>query len=179
MPIQLKSLRKKLGVTLESLASQAGMSKSYLSKVERGLSNPSISTAIKLAKVLNVQVEELFSDEGNLRTGYSLVRADQRGSLTGSENGLCYASLARRIGSRKLLPFVLYPQADFNRSAFKEHVGEEFLFVHRGRVEIDFRTERLTLQPGDALHFDASKPHRIRSLGDTKAELLVVVSSES
>ncbi|MDZ4328674.1 MAG: helix-turn-helix transcriptional regulator, partial [Pseudomonas sp.] len=48
MSIRLKLLRKKLGVTLEALAEKSGMTKSYLSKVERGLNTPSIAAALKL-----------------------------------------------------------------------------------------------------------------------------------
>ncbi|MBW5801718.1 helix-turn-helix domain-containing protein [Halomonas elongata] len=173
--MRLKLLRKKLGVTLEALAEGTGLSKSYLSKVERGLNNPSIAAALKLAKALNVQVEELFSDEPGTQQSYSIVRAEQRGTLTHDNDGLSYASLARRVSEHQLLPFMLYPNTEFNHSAFKEHMGEEFLFVHRGQVEIDFMTERVTLNTGDALHFDAQRPHRIRSLGDSTAELLVVV----
>ncbi|SDI62820.1 helix-turn-helix domain-containing protein [Pseudomonas panipatensis] len=178
MSMRLKLLRKKLGVTLETLAEKTGMTKSYLSKVERGLNTPSIAAALKLAKALNVQVEELFGEENGGDPGYSLVRREQRQSLTQDDQGPAYASLARHIGGRALLPFVVYPPADFSQSTFKEHLGEEFIFVHRGRVEVDFLSERLVLETGDALHFNAQKPHRLRSLGDEQAELLVVVHSE-
>jgi quercetin dioxygenase-like cupin family protein len=33
------------------------------------------------------------------------------------------------------------------------------------------------LNRGDALHFNAQKPHRLRSVGDVQAQLLVVVHS--
>lgn len=177
MTMRLKLLRKKLGITLEGLANKTDMSKSYLSKIERGLNTPSIAAALKLAKAMNVQVEELFSDQFGAQQGYSIVRAEQRGTLANGDAELSYASLANRVGGRQLLPFMLYPKSDFNHSAFKEHMGEEFLFVHSGQVEIDFMTERVILNVGDALHFDAKKPHRIRSLGDTRAELLIVVDS--
>ena len=45
MSIRLKLLRKKLGMSLESLAEKSGMTKSYLSKIERGLNTPSIAAA--------------------------------------------------------------------------------------------------------------------------------------
>ncbi|MDN6855427.1 XRE family transcriptional regulator [Pseudomonas sp. CAN2814] len=178
MSMRLKLLRKKLGITLETLAEKTGLTKSYLSKVERGLSTPSIATALKLAKALNVQVEELFAEESASAEGYSLVRSGERQSLARDDEGPAYASLARQIGDRALLPFIVYPPADFGHSTFKEHQGEEFIFVHRGRVEVDFMSERLTLETGDALHFNAQKPHRLRSLGDEQAELLVVVHSQ-
>ena len=178
MSIRLKLLRKKLGISLEALAEKSGMTKSYLSKIERGLNTPSIAAALKLAKALNVKVEELFSEESARLDSYSLVRSDERQSLAANDQSLGYAVLARQVGERSMLPFMIYPPADFIDKAFKEHTGEEFLFVHEGQVEVDFMTERVLLNRGDALHFNAQKPHRIRSVGEQQAQLLVVVHSE-
>ena len=178
MSIRLKLLRKKLGISLEVLAEKSGMTKSYLSKIERGLNTPSIAAALKLAKALNVKVEELFSEESTRLDSYSLVRSDERQSLAANDQSLGYAVLARQVGERSMLPFMIYPPADFIDKAFKEHTGEEFLFVHEGQVEVDFMTERVLLNRGDALHFNAQKPHRIRSVGEQQAQLLVVVHSE-
>ncbi|CAM3310309.1 helix-turn-helix domain-containing protein [Xenorhabdus nematophila] len=175
MNIYLKILRKKLGLTLDSLAEKTGMTKSYLSKVERGLSKPSIATALKLSIALNVSVEELFSVD-NIRQGsYSLVRSDERQMLAGSEEESGYAVLIRQVSERNLLPFIIYPPKEFSDKTFKEHLGEEFMFVHEGIVEVDFMDERVIINRGDAISFNGQKPHRIRSLGDVQAQLLVVV----
>lgn len=109
----LEIAEKKLGVTLETLAEKTGLTKSYLSKVERGLNTPSIAAALKLAKALNVQVEELFSEESDGVDGYSIVRRDQRKSLSSGDDGPAYASLAQQIGARALLPFIVHPPARF------------------------------------------------------------------
>ncbi|MDG9883400.1 helix-turn-helix domain-containing protein [Pseudomonas putida CSV86] len=175
MSIRLKLLRKKLGITLEVLADKAGMTKSYLSKVERGLNTPSIAAALKLARALNVNVEELFAEDAPNQARYSLVRSGERQPLAGSGEGPGYAVLANQIGQRSLLPFLISPPMDFSDSTFKEHLGEEFLFVHEGRVEVDFMNERVILERGDALYFNAQTPHRLRSLGEQPAQLLVVV----
>jgi len=152
MSIRLKLLRKKLGMTLELLADKTGMTKSYLSKVERGLNTPSIAAALKLARALNVNVEELFAEEQTGQNRYSLVRHGER-----------------------LLPFLIQPPTEFSDPTFTEHLGEEFLFVHAGQVEVDFMSERVLLEQGDALHFNAQTPHRLRSVGPLPAQLLVVV----
>ncbi|WP_028694044.1 helix-turn-helix domain-containing protein [Pseudomonas cremoricolorata] len=174
MSVQLRVLRKKMGMTLEQLAEQTGLTKSYLSKVERGLSSPSIAVALKLAKALNAQAEELFSDQALPAEGYSLVRAQPRAA---DAAGPAHVPLARHIGDRALLPFMVYPPRSFAHSAFKEHLGEEFVFVHRGSVEVDFGNERVLLEEGDALHFNAQKSHRIRTVSEQQAQLLVVVHS--
>lgn len=173
MSIRLKLLRKKLGITLEALAETAGMTKSYLSKVERGLNTPSIAAALKLARALNVNVEELFAEDQPGQARYSLVRSHERQAVSGQGPG--YSVLAKQIGSRSLLPFIISPPPEFSDASFKEHLGEEFLFVHEGQVEVDFMNERLILERGDALYFNAQTPHRLRSLGPVQAQLLVVV----
>ena len=164
--------RLNAGLTLAELADQVGVTKSYLSKVERGLNTPSIAAALKLAKALNVKVEELFSEDNVSLDSYSLVRSHERPDTSPG-----YAVLAHQVSERSLLPFIIDPPAEFTDKTFKEHLGEEFLFVHEGQVEVDFMNERVLLERGDALHFNAQKPHRIRSVGEVQAQLLVVVHS--
>jgi transcriptional regulator with XRE-family HTH domain len=179
MSIRLKLLRRKMGVTLDALAEMTGMTKSYLSKVERGLNTPSIAAALKLAKALHVNVEALFNETPTDLDSYSLVRHGQRHMLTHSDQGSGYAVLAHQVSDRNLLPFMVFPAAQFAGTTFKAHTGEEFLFVHEGRVEVDFMTETVILERGDALHFNAQKPHRLRSVGEVQAQLLVVVHSQA
>ncbi|MFJ4441161.1 helix-turn-helix domain-containing protein [Pseudomonas sp. NPDC089422] len=179
MSNRLKVLRKKLGVTLETLAEKSGMTKSYLSKVERGLNTPSIAAALKLARALNVNVEELFAEEHTGQRRYSLVRQGERQALVGDGHGPGYAALTRQFGQHSLLPFLIQPPTAFSDPTFKEHEGEEFLFVHAGQVEVDFMNERVLLEQGDALHFNAQTPHRLRSVGEQPAQLLVVVQHSS
>ena len=174
----MRAVRQQRGMTLEELAAGTGLTKSYLSKVERGLNTPSIAAALKLAKALHVNVEDLFSESQANLDSYSLVRNDQRHMLANSEQGSSYAVLAHQVSDRNLLPFMMFPPPEFAGTTFKEHVGEEFLFVHEGRVEVDFMSERVILERGDALHFNAQKPHRLRSVGEVQAQLLVVVHSE-
>ncbi|KGD58181.1 cupin domain protein [Burkholderia pseudomallei] len=52
------------------------------------------------------------------------------------------------------------------------------LFVHRGSVEIEFPNETIKLKTGDSAYFNALIPHRMRSVGATPAEVLVVVSND-
>ena len=118
MSIRLKLLRKKMGVTLEALAERSGMTKSYLSKVERGLNTPSIAAALKLAKALHVNVEELFNETEADVDRISLVRQGQRQLLTNSEQGSSYAVLAHQVSDRNLLPFMLFPPAEFAGTTF-------------------------------------------------------------
>lgn len=111
------------------------------------------------------------------RRGAPAFGNEERQSLSVSDEAPGYAVLAHQVSERSLLLFIIYPPKEFSDKSFKEHLGEEFLFVHEGQVEVDFMNERLILNRGDALHFNAQKPHRIRSVGEVLAQLLVVVQS--
>ena len=53
-------LRKDLGLTQDELAFKANISPSYLSSIERGITDTTISTAKRLAKSLNISLSKLF-----------------------------------------------------------------------------------------------------------------------
>ena len=176
MSLRLKLLRKQKAWSLEALAERTGLTKSYLSKVERGLSTPSIAVAIRVARALGVDVEELFSDEPTTES-IIVTRASERAPL-GEEASATVQGIASGIGAKRMLPFVLYPPKQFVQSALKEHEGEELLFVHKGIIEMAFPHQKVELRTGDSLYFNALIPHMIRSTGKVQAEVLIVVSRD-
>ncbi|MEI2403950.1 helix-turn-helix domain-containing protein [Niallia taxi] len=57
----LKRLRLEKGYSINELSDRAGVSKSYLSYIERGIQkNPSLQVLSKLASTLDTHVEELL-----------------------------------------------------------------------------------------------------------------------
>ena len=58
---QFRRIRKAKGMTQDMVAEMASLSTSYISDVERGLANPTLGTAEKLALALKVDVLELFN----------------------------------------------------------------------------------------------------------------------
>jgi transcriptional regulator with XRE-family HTH domain len=176
--IRLKLLRKQFGMSLQDLAEKTDLTKSYLSKLERGLSTPSIAVAMRLSSALHVDVERLFSEEA-VKDGIVIVKATDRIPLgrRDSPRKSGYDVIVGKSTVGHNHTFIVTPAFDFSKVAFKEHEGEEFLFVHKGRVEINFASQLFVLSTGDAVYFDAHIPHKIRSLGSHPAQVLVVISS--
>lgn len=56
----LKKIRSKKNITQTELAQTLNVDKSFVSNIENGKNNPTLSTITNLAKALKVQVEELF-----------------------------------------------------------------------------------------------------------------------
>ena len=65
MPLynRLKEYRAKIKVNQTEMGNLVGVSRQTISQIERGDYSPSVSLALKIAKVLNVSVEEIFSYE--------------------------------------------------------------------------------------------------------------------
>ena len=57
---RLTALRRQQGLTQTALAQQAGISREYLARLEKGVQDPTLGTLTKLAKALKVAVVELL-----------------------------------------------------------------------------------------------------------------------
>lgn len=65
MPLNnhLKEHRARLGVNQSELGKLAGVSRQTISLIERGDYSPSVTLALKLAKIFGTNVEEIFTYE--------------------------------------------------------------------------------------------------------------------
>ncbi len=68
MPLinQLKMYRARDGLNQQALGKRVGASRQTISLIERGDYSPSVSLALKIAKVFGVSVEDIFSYEEDL-----------------------------------------------------------------------------------------------------------------
>jgi transcriptional regulator with XRE-family HTH domain len=167
MSAHLKLLRIQNGLTLDQLAQAAGLTRSYLSKVERGLSSPSIASALHLAKALNVTVEELF--HGDAPQTLAIQRAPAAEPTSARP-------VTGPIVNGRLSAFVMRPSHNPLRNPSSRHSGEEIVYVLNGSVELQLSARTEVLGPGDSAHFDSAIPHKISSLGETEAQILIVIA---
>jgi transcriptional regulator with XRE-family HTH domain len=167
MSVNLKLLRIQNGLTLESLAHAAGLTRSFLSKVERGLSTPSIGTALQLAKALGVSVEQLFGQDAPA-TSVSIARG-------ASIDAAFPQPIAGQITNGRLSAFVMRPSQNAVRKPSSRHAGEELLYVLSGCIDLQLSDRTETLHAGDCAHFDSAIPHKATSLSKPEARLLLVI----
>ena len=59
--VNMKGLRTSANLSQEQLADKCGLHRTYIGSVERGERNVSLDAIEKIAKALNVEIEELFS----------------------------------------------------------------------------------------------------------------------
>ena len=67
MPLlnRLKEYRSRLGVNQTEMGKLAGVSRQTISQIERGDYSPSVTLALKIAKICEVSVEDIYEEEIN------------------------------------------------------------------------------------------------------------------
>jgi transcriptional regulator with XRE-family HTH domain len=60
--LRVRQLREAAGYSQESFADECGYARSYMSRIERGLGNPSLDAIEVLARALKVHVADLFTE---------------------------------------------------------------------------------------------------------------------
>lgn len=177
---KIKEIRKTRGYTLEKLGQLTGLSKGLLSRVENCRVSPPIATLSKISHGLEVPIGIFFEGgQEKEHEKYTLIRKNDRKQVNKPEASaeLNYFSLSDLKTLKIMEPFILaYPVIDKHATKLYEHPGEEFIFILNGRVDFIYGKETIQLADGDAIHFDASVPHRISNTGKNKSECLVIIA---
>src|SRR5690606_14370914 len=172
MSVKLKILRLQAGMTLEELAQKAELTRSYLSKLERGVSSPSVGAALRIAKSLGVKVEELFAGPSE-DDPIVINRASSGKDATAQSPRIVSGALP----GHKMVAFVINPAEEPARNhPMSHHTGEEILFVLKGTIDLRLGRRTETLPAGDSAHFNSSIPHKIVSVGKHPASVLLVIA---
>lgn len=174
LAMRLKQLRLERGMTLEQVASDAGLTRCWLSKVENFRVTPSLPALSSMASTLGVSLADLFEglDE---RPALVVVRKGDGAIVVRDEedSSYRYEALAHPRPARRMDPFILTVPPGGSRP-LKDHGGEEFMHVLSGRIHLDYDDESHKLGPGDSAYFDGTRPHRLRNAGKATSRLLIV-----
>lgn len=172
---RVRNLRKSQKLTLQNVASSAGISVSTLSKIERGLLAPTYDKFSKLAQALNVEISALYSDVASeLETGAFLVARAGESVIHANETYTYELLFAQTLG-KAMLP-ALCTLRPLEEMVFDDHVrhsGQEFVFVISGKVTMHLEgMPPVLLNQGDCVYFDCSRGHIYSSTDKEGAKVL-------
>jgi transcriptional regulator with XRE-family HTH domain len=174
---QLRQARQRGGLTLGEIAARTELSAAFLSRLERGEANASIANLIRLSSTLGVSLAQLFGEAqaSPPPTHVLMRRATAAADWIASPNGYAWRRLGGDLRQPLLDAFELeFPPTRRRHIALVAHEGEEFLLILSGRVDFQIGAERLMMETGDSVHFDAGIPHMGRNAGDAPARMLMV-----
>jgi transcriptional regulator with XRE-family HTH domain len=167
---RLMKLRRGKKLSLKNLANETGLRAKYISQVEKGEVIPPVSVILQLSRALEIDSGVLLSEEKR-RKGRESDEAYQKRT-----EDYTYQTLTPEARHKHLKAFKVFidPESEHKGVSY-QHLGEEFIYVFKGKIEVIVGENKNTLGPDDCLHFNSSIVHRLRNMSADRAELLVVL----
>ncbi|MBA2635011.1 MAG: helix-turn-helix transcriptional regulator [Chloroflexi bacterium] len=168
---RIRTLRTERGLTLTGLAARVGITRSFLSSVERGVAYPSLMVLRSIAAALEVPVFMLFTaPEAN----GMVVRKDSRKVIRQPGAPVSYELVSPDL--RRKIEMIIVRLKPGMDSAAMAHEGEECALVLSGRVAMTVGDVEYELNEGDSIYYDSGLPHKARALGDEPAEIVSAIT---
>lgn len=165
----LRDRRRKMGLTLQTVARLSGLSPSFLSQAERGKAVPSIVSLQSLAKALEVDFSYFFETP----KGTKIMRRAGSPEYINAGLPVTYIRLSSGLPDERMdaLILVIPPKLIFPRD---QREGESFYYVLEGRLHIELGDQPYDLGPGDTVHFNTHMQYQMHALGTKPARVLWV-----
>jgi transcriptional regulator with XRE-family HTH domain len=172
----VRNLRRLSGLTLDQLATRAGVSRAMLSSVERGEKSPTLSVLAGIASGLDVSISRLMGEE-SVPEKATVIRRTQRlilqDPVTGIERHLL--SPTHLASGVELVEHVLPPGAEFPGSPAHEHQTEKYLVVRSGNLTLEVETVSYVLYPEDSIYFHINSNYRFINQGDVPCRYYIFI----
>lgn len=170
---KIRKMRLAQGLSLGKLAKKVNKTSSYLSQIERGLAEPSLSALREIAEALEVPIFHFLVE--NNKPG-EIVRKDERKKMKFPDSHLTFELLSPDLNHMmEIIRVKLEPGASTSEET-TSHKGEEFIMILNGIMEIQIADEYHELNEGDSIYYLASIPHKTTNIGDDELIFLSVIT---
>ncbi len=168
---KIKKARMSKKFSLDHVANETGFSIDYLKEVEAGDAIPPVGALLQIARALEIDSGSLLKEpESKLQ---SRIKAH-----TKRTENYAYTTLTPGAENKHLKAFLVTVEAQQDHKGVDyHHEGEEFVYVLQGKIEVLVGDHVNTLSQGESLHFNSGIRHKLKSVSDETAELLVVIYS--
>ena len=170
---RIRNLRRERGLRLVDMAKLTDLSVSFISQVERGLTNPGMRSLILMADALEVRPHALLEDAPPCDELFVLTRADEQAEVPND------GGTARTITSNANPRFNAFDFSGGPRQFYTWYrsKGDVLIILLAGQLEVEVETHALTMATGDTLYVRAGTNHRWRQVGRARCRVLTVLHS--
>jgi len=176
---KIRNLRRKLGLSIETLARRSDLSTAAIQKIETNHMVPTIISLMKISRALGEKVS-FFVDEGDGSDQIVLIKRNERKGFYSEESKMSQEYITGQLEKRVLEGgiFNIKTGGQSGRE-MNSHPGEEIIFCLKGKIEVFTPAMNYVLSTGDTLHFNSDIPHRWRNLGSTAAQIIWIYTQRS
>jgi transcriptional regulator with XRE-family HTH domain len=171
---RLRAARISHGLSLRQAADLSGLSRTFISQVERGQVSPSVASLNKIAEALSIHLAELFLPATTQTEG--LVRATERARMTLRPGEHWDEVLSPSLHGRLLvLQSTILPGAG-SGAAYHHPADEECVLVQQGMLEIEVDGQAHVLTPGDTMTYSSRRLHAWKNVGDVDVVAIWIIT---
>lgn len=158
----LSDYRKKHNLSLDKVAIATGVSKNMLSQIEKGTSNPTITTLWKIANGLHLSLSQLTAMNND-----NVDFIDESDIIPIIDEQIAIYPYFPYDDNKKFEMFKMEIQAGGKMLSEPHHTGsEEYIIVNKGQLKIAIDTTMYTINSNQAFRFNSDVPHRYFNLTD-------------
>lgn len=172
----VRRLRADMHLSLDDVASRAGVSRTMLHQIESLKSTPTIALLWKIANGLGVPFSTLIKEEE--RGTLTVLKREQAKLLTNADHSFSTRALFPFDGTKRSAEFYelrIKPggieQADAHRPGTCEHL----VLVSGDEVTVELNGQTAILRPHDAVVFSADTPHVYHNRSKSREALLYLM----
>jgi transcriptional regulator with XRE-family HTH domain len=164
---KLKEIRNKRDLSLDEVAKLTGVSKAMLGQIERGQSNPTVSTLWKISTGLKVSFS-FFIDED--QEELKIINQKDINPIIEDNNKMKLYPIFPFDANRGFEIFTIELEPGCNHISTPHNDGvEEYIIVTQGEVEMVIDNKKYILHKSNSIKFMANTPHIYRNTGEDKA----------
>ena len=167
---RLRAARQARGLTIAQVAEAAGLTKGFVSRLERDDVSPSVASLVTVCEVLGLRVGELFDPPET-----AVIRAGCGRPINFGGTGAHEALITP--GTQQALEIIharIEPGGD---DLYTLDCEVECAYVVSGHLTVVLETGEEDLGPGDAMTFPGRAPHTWRNASpDASCEVLWVLA---
>jgi transcriptional regulator with XRE-family HTH domain len=164
---KLKDIRNKRKLSLDEVTKLTGVSKAMLGQIERGQSNPTVSTLWKIATGLKVSFS-LFIDEN--QDDLKVIDQNDISPIIEDNNRMKLYPIFPFDANKGFEIFTIELEPDCNHISTPHNDGvEEYIIVTEGKIEININDKKYILQKGNSIRFMANSPHSYKNINQDRS----------
>lgn len=161
----IKKIRQEKGYTLKELSEKAGLSIGFLSKIERGVNNPSFTNLQKITYALGVSSSIFENTEAysNCPNEKLCFHKEDRSLIYSYESGIKMEGL---LSNKDIFHVsIMTLSGDKNPKTSARHKKNEFGIILKGSLCISIGGSDYLLKPEDAILVPAEREHTTQRVG--------------
>lgn len=173
---RMKELRMQYGLTQQELADRSELTKGFISQLERNQNTPSVTTLLDIIQCLGTTPAEFFADEEPEQIVFKEADYFEKNN---EDTHTTVEWVIPNAQKNTMEPVRLTLKPGGTSEILSPHSGEEFGYVIKGTVRINYGRKSYTVRAGESFYFEARKEHFIENTSGRDAVLIWVSNPPS